>query len=100
MSRWVIAPHGLIEPVSAPEFFVTGIGAAELLDSGGFRFYLINQQLPIEAPNGQPQRVLQCRIVGPAMRIPKVISQLATCMMAREPAEEIPPQPARPRVVK
>lgn len=99
MSRWIIPPHGnMIEPVPAPEFFSTGIGAVEIFE-GGWRFYLVAEQLVIEAPSAAPQCVLVAKVVTSTAVLPKSIWQLAHCMMHKEP-QEPPVKRTPPRLVK
>lgn len=95
MSRWIIAPTGLIEPVPAPEIFVDGIGAIEAIGGGNLRYYLIQKQLPIERAVENPQKIIVAKIVGPLGNVPTYIGQLATCVW---PEDE--PPPAGPRLVK
>lgn len=95
MSRWIIAPSGLIEPVPAPEIFIDGIGAIEAMPGGNLRYYLIQKQLPIESAAADPQKIVVVKVVGPLVNVPIYIGQLATCVWR----EDEPPPPG-PRLVK
>ena len=95
-ATWVVAPSGLIEPVMAPEVYVDGIGAIELIDSGNIRIHLVCEQLPLEAACGVPQKVVVAKIVGPVLNVPLVIGQLAMCLW--KPVKEPPPR-SKPRLV-
>jgi hypothetical protein len=84
MVAWILPPNGLIEPVPAPEIYVDGIGAIELLTPGTVRVHLIAEQLPIESPVGIPQKVVVVKVVGPMLNLPMTIGQLAMALI-REP---------------
>lgn len=90
-ARWVIAPQGLIEPVPAPEIFVYGIGAIEVMPRGNLRVILFQEQLPIEG--GPVQRIVVAKLVGPMSNVPIVIGQLAQCLVD-------PDEPTKPRLVR
>ncbi len=94
MVEWIIAPNGLIEIVQAPEIYVDGIGAIELLNPGTVRIHLVQEQLPIETAAGRPQKIVVAKIVGPLLNIPQTIGQLASCLWR---APEILPEALPPR---
>lgn len=97
MRGWIIAPTGLIEPVPAPEILFDGIGAIEVIGGGDLRFYLVQEQLPLEAVAIIPQNVVVAKLVAPASIVTFTIGQLAQCVM-RDHAEHGPR--TGPRLVK
>lgn len=97
MPSWIIAPSGLIEPVPAPEIYVTGIGAIESVGTGDLRVVLVQEQLPLESGGHVPQRVVVAKLVGPTMNVPTIIGQLAQCLW--RPTLHIP-EGSRPRLVE
>jgi len=81
MCAWVVAPlAGLIEPSLAPEFYVDGIGAAEVLN-GCIRFYLFSEQMMVETANAAPQKVVQFKAIVPVAALPVAMAQLAQCLL-------------------
>lgn len=80
MSRWILPPvAGLIEPVAAPQFYVNGIGAIELIGEHEIRLSLFEEQMPLEAPNGAVQKILNVRLLGQLANVPESIGHLALC---------------------
>jgi hypothetical protein len=92
MTAWIVPPVGLIEPVVAPEFYVDGIGAIEMVGNC-VRIYLVTEQMPLEA-SGNPQKIVSVKIIGPLPNVPGVIGQLAQCLSG------IFPGPPGPRLVR
>jgi hypothetical protein len=88
----------LIEPAAAPEFFIDGCGAVELVGSC-VRFYLCAEQLPLESGLGGAQNIVLVKIVRPLAGIPDTIAQLARCLTQVQSQEIHPGGPFRPRVV-
>ena len=80
MRGWIIAPSGLIEPVPAPEIYVDGIGAIEAVGGGDLRYYLVQEQLPIEGELHVLQKVVVAKIIAPHANVPFHIAQLAQCI--------------------
>jgi hypothetical protein len=66
----------LIEPVPAPEYFVSGLGRIEPIGGGNYRFLLYSNQPLTEDPEGPMQRVVTLRVVGHADGIPEAMAQL------------------------
>jgi hypothetical protein len=99
MSRWVIAPSGLIEPVPAPEIYVEDIAAIELI-GGCVRLYLASEQLPLEAADAVQQHILGAKMVVPIMRVPMIIGELAKCLGPILAETELPARPGHPRLVR
>lgn len=96
MSGWIIPPHGLIEPVPAPEIYCDGIGAIERLDHGTICVHFVREHLPLEG--GAPQRVVVAKLFRPMEGVAYSIGQLAQCLAP----SVVPPAPPgqRPIVVK
>ena len=92
MSRWIVPPDGLIEPVPASELYTDGIGAIELIGDGNIRLHMICDQMPFDGPVSQ--RVVVAKLIRPISSVPTSIGQLAQCLLRAEP-------PSRgPRLVK
>lgn len=106
MSRWIIEPDGLIEPVPAPEIRCNRIGAIQVLDGDEFCVHLVRDQLLIEDMNAPPQAIVVGHIIGPAVGIPEAISYLAQCLWLPRRLAQPPPRHNgngsrwRPRAVK
>jgi len=99
MCAWIIPPvAGLIEPSIAPEFYVDGFGAIELIGSC-IRIYCCTQQMPLEA-KGEPQLVVAAKIIRPIAHIPIGIGQLAQCLMLTERTPDIHVTGQRPHLVR
>lgn len=98
MVSWIIPPVGLIEPAPAPEFFITSVGAIELIGEC-IRVYYCIDQLPLEAGSAMAQTVVALKIVRPVCSIPAAISRLAQCLIS-ERSPDIQTGPFRPRVVR
>jgi hypothetical protein len=99
MCAWIVPPKaGLIEPAIAPEFFIDGCGAVELIGSC-VRFYLCAEQLPLEAASSGAQSIVLVKIVRPLAGIPDTIAQLAQCLTDHRGPDQRPGAPFRPRVV-
>lgn len=95
MCAWIIPPiAGLIEPALAPEFYIDGIGAAELLN-GCIRFYLFSEQMPLEAAGAMAQKIVAYKAIVPVAAIPLAMAQLAQCLVGG-----VPVQKSGPRLVK
>lgn len=94
MAHWIIPPERMIEPVVAPEFFVDGIGAIEAVGARVRAYYYV-EQMPLEAGNGPPQRILTVKIVRPMAAVADSIGRMARCLAPLDP-----PQGNWPRVVK
>lgn len=95
MVEWVVPPVGLIEPVVAPEFFIDGVGAIEMIGAC-VRIYYCVDQMPLEVV-GAPQKIVTLKIVRPVTGIPASIGRLAQCLNI-ERSPDI--QPGRPRLVR
>jgi hypothetical protein len=94
MSRWIIAPRGIVELGPVPEIYIDGIGAVEV-SGHNMRFHLFAKEASY---NGEgDQHVIKVRILTPADMIPIYMGQLAHCMTFDHGT---PDPPTRPRLVK
>ena len=94
MSRWIIAPRGMVELGPVPEIYIDGIGAVEV-SGHNMRFHLFAKEANYNG-DGE-QHVIKVRLLTPADVVPIYMGQLAHCMTFEHSAPE---PPARPRVVK
>lgn len=100
MVEWIIPPVGLIEPVPAPEFYIDGIGAVEMIGAC-VRIYYFVDQMPLEVGGVPAQKIVALKIVRPIESIPAAIIRLATCLATaeRSPGVHSGP-PFKPRLVQ
>lgn len=100
MASWIVPPvTGLIEPVPAPEFFVTRIGAIERISNENVRLYGCSEQMPLEG--GGPIMVVQIKIVRPISTVSEGIAHMLRCMGATcHDCVACRHEPWTPRVVK
>jgi len=95
MSRWIIAPRGMVELGPVPEIYIDGIGAVEI-SGHNMRFHLFAKEANY---NGEgEQHVIKVRVLTPADVMPIYMGQLAPCMPFDHHAAPAPP--AGPRLVK
>lgn len=91
MSQWIVPPVGIIEPVPAPEIYTDGIGAIEI-SGENVVCYFIRDQLTIENPHGERQRVLVAKLIRPLASVPVSIGQLAQCCFRTPPMTGFKPK--------
>lgn len=102
MCAWIVPPvAGLIELNVAPEIVAEGIGAIAI-KNGRVTIYLYDEQMPLDAANEEPMRVITAKIVGELSNIPACVVQLARCLITgRAPGIVPEPEPTKgPRLVK
>lgn len=79
MASWIVPPvAGLVEPVPAPEFFVTRIGAIERMSEDYVRLYGCSEQMPLEG--GSALHIVQIKIVRPISTVSEGIAHMLRCM--------------------
>lgn len=101
MTRWIIPPVDLIEPVPVPEFYTDGCGAIEQFGEC-IRLHLYSNQMPLECAGGISQRVVVVKVVRPIFSLPRTMLQIAQCLWpdAAEACRSCPvPSGGRPRLV-
>lgn len=94
MSCWIVPPiAGLMEPAIAPEFFIDGIGAVELVGATHVCLYFYREQLPLDG--GEAVRTVIYKSIVPLASLPANLAKLAHCLAQMEG----PPERSRPRAV-
>jgi len=98
MPHWIVPPDGLIEPSPAPEFYVTEVGAIELVGQC-IRLHFVAEQMPLEAVCGLPQKVVVVKVVRPIFNLPGTLIKIAQCMACDGPMN-LRPSGGKPHLVR
>ena len=100
MVHWIVPPVGLIEPSPAPEFYVTEIGAIEMVGEHCIRLHFVAEQMPLESAGGLPQKIVVVKVVRPIFNLPGALVKIAQCMDCDGFMNLRPPRGGVPHLVK
>lgn len=100
MCNWIMKPiQGLIEPAIAPEFYIDGIGAVEMLN-GAVRFYAFSEQLALEGAATIAHKIVAYKAIVPLGLVAALAPPVLQCVPGFSFFSEEPPPTQGPHLVK